>query len=86
MDPDLGDFIQFLTTDTANAYLRATYVDKAKATEYGDVAYMGWWNVDKMGEDDGRLDDMDLPAGQGFLGLLQSGNAMTFTFPDLLAK
>ena len=86
MDPDMGDFIQFLTTDTAKTYLMATYVDEAKALYYGDISYMGWWDNEKMGEDDGRLDDMDFEAGVGFLGLLQSGNAMTFTFPNLLAK
>ena len=86
MDPDLSDFVQFLTTDNAKTYLMATYVDEAKALYYGDPSYKGWWNYEKMGEEDGKIDDMDLDAGIGFLGSLSSGNAMKFTFPDLLAK
>ena len=82
MDP-FADMIQFLSTDAAKTYLRATYIDAATATEFGDAGLEGWWDVNAPGEI--SYNDIDLPAGAAFLGAISSGKAITFVFPDVTA-
>jgi hypothetical protein len=60
MDPST-DFIQFLSADTANTILSATYVDLTAAG--GDPDLVGWWNLDI----DTPLDDLVFSAGTSFL-------------------
>ena len=82
MDP-FGDMIQYLSTDAAKPYVLATYIDAATAVALEDPNLKGWWDKDAPGEI--SYNDVDLPAGMGFLGSISSGNAITFVFPDVTA-
>ena len=72
------DCIQFLDPDTTETYLSATYAD---ADNYA-AGWVGWWDYDDIGAT--RTDDTDLPAGQGLLGMIASGNEVTLTFDAVL--
>lgn len=74
IDPT-SDNIQFLSKDTAETILTATYVDAAHAIAYSMTP--GWWNLDL----DTSLDSQPLPMGASFLGNLGSPN-VTITFPN----
>ena len=69
-----GDCFQYLDPFTTDTYLSVTY---ANADDYGD-GWAGWWDYDDLGST--RADDTDLPAGQGLLGMISSGNEVTLTF------
>jgi hypothetical protein len=72
MDP-LGDFIQFLSPDTAGTVISATYVDLAAAD--GDADLVGWYDLDL----ENRLDDLVFPAGTCFLtSFLSSGITLVY--------
>ena len=72
-----GDCFQFLDPFTTDTYLSVTYANEA---DYGS-SWAGWWDADDVGGT--RVDDTELPAGQGLLGLLTSGNEVTVTFPTI---
>ncbi len=78
MDPTT-DLIQFLSPVDANTELMATYIDLATATSYGNVALVGWWNLDL----DTSLDDTILLPGTSFLGNIGSSN-VSLVFPSAL--
>ena len=73
-----SDGFQFLDPFTTDTLLTATYANEA---DYG-AGWKGWWDQDDLGGT--RIDDTDLPAGQGLLGLLTSGNEVTLTFGAVL--
>lgn len=68
------DCFQFLDPFTTDTYLSVTY---ANADDYG-TGWAGWWDYDDLGST--RTNDTDLPAGQGLLGMISSGNEVTLTF------
>jgi len=77
MDPTL-DLIQFLDTSTANAGVKATYIDLATSIAYaGNASLVGWWNLDL----DTSLNSTSFPAGSAFLGNFSSPS-VTITFPS----
>lgn len=78
MDP-FADFIQFLSPDTANTVLSATYIDVAFDAENGDGdgALVGWWDFSDPGGT--SLSDEVLSAGTGFLcNFSSSGVTLTY--------
>lgn len=75
-----SDGFQFLDPFTTDTFLTATYANEA---DYG-AGWKGWWDQDDLGGT--RVDDTELPAGQGLLGLLTSGNEVTLTFDAVLAE
>lgn len=82
MDADAPDIIQFLDPTDLNVTMAATYVDKAKAIEYGDtdgsLGYQGWWDAgDVLGT---SLDETKIVSGTGFLCNIGSGSTVVFTF------
>jgi hypothetical protein len=79
MDSD-SDFIQFLSTDTANTELSATYVDSATSQSWdGTDDWIGWWDVNDIGGT--SLNDQPFPAGTVFLGNFPSLNVV-ITLPS----
>ena len=69
-----ADAFQYLDPFTTEEYLLVTYANEA---DYG-AGWAGWWDYDDLGST--RTDDEDLPAGQGLLGMIASGNEVTLTF------
>lgn len=74
------DAFQFLDPFTTQEYLLVTYANEA---DYG-AGWAGWWDYDDLGST--RTDDVDLPAGQGLLGMIASGNEVTLTFDAVLPE
>lgn len=75
-----ADAFQFLDPFSTQEYLLVTY---ANANDYG-AGWAGWWDYDDLGS--ARTDDVDLPSGQGLLGMISSGNEVTLTFGAVLAE
>ena len=73
-----ADAFQFLDPFTTQEYLLVTY---ANESDYG-TGWAGWWDYDDLGST--RTDDVDLPSGQGLLGMISSGNEVTLTFGSVL--
>ncbi|MBP5320109.1 MAG: hypothetical protein J6334_03905 [Kiritimatiellae bacterium] len=73
------DSIQFLDVDSATTYIQATYISAEFAAEEGDADLEGWWDLNDIGGT--SLNDTPVPAGQAFLGAIESGNAVKFVFP-----
>ena len=73
-----ADAFQFLDPFTTQEYLLVTY---ANEDDYG-AGWAGWWDYDDLGST--RTDDVDLPSGQGLLGMISSGNEVTLTFDAVL--
>ena len=82
---DPSDSIQFLNDDLEADY-EATYIDEAFcARAKKDASFAGWWDMnDVFGDDDSRLDDLELDPGAAVLGGFYSGNEITLTFPSAL--
>lgn len=76
------DYIQFLDPIDSHVTIRATYADEAQALEWGDLDYVGWWNIEDQDE---SLDAIPVAAGAAFLGNIPSGNPVVLTFPSPLA-
>lgn len=74
-----ADGFQFLDPFTTETVLTATYANEA---DYGS-GWKGWWDYDDLGGT--RIDDTDLPSGQGLLGMIASGNEVTLTFEAVLS-
>ena len=77
MDP-FSDFIQFLSTSTANTTTSATYIDLATSlANAGDASLVGWWDTSDIGGT--SLNNLTLAAGTGFLSnFSSSGVALTY--------
>ena len=92
-DPD-NDVFQLLdpdTTDTLATYgycspEAAAMAEKIAKVEPGTYdAWIGWWEVTDgfdPSDDDLRADDVDVPAGQAFLGLM--ADDVIYAFPSAL--
>ena len=88
------DWIQVINSTTLGADNMYHYVDKATADyiaidnggEAGDCDdLIGWWDgAYDIGEEEGFANNVDVEAGDGFLGLFESGNEITFNFPSSL--
>ena len=79
MDVSLDAF-QYLDPYTTEEYLLVTYANK---DDYG-AGWAGWWDYDDVGGT--RTEEVDLPSGQGLLGMLSSGNEVTLTFDAVIAE
>ena len=88
------DLLQVINSTTLGADKMYHYVDKATADyiaidnggEAGDCDdLIGWWDgAYDIGEEEGFANNVDVDAGDGFLGLFESGNEITFNFPSSL--
>ena len=88
------DLIQVINSTTLDADKMYHYLDKATAdyiaVESGGSAgdcddLVGWWDgAYDIGERDGDADGVEVKSGDGFLGLFESGNKITFNFPSSL--
>ena len=88
------DWIQVINSTTLNADKVYRYLDKetadyiaeeegAAAGTYDDL--IGWWNCAyEIGDADGDADGVEVKSGDGFLGLFESKNEITFNFPSSL--
>ena len=81
------EYLQELDPKTVGVVHRYTYVSEAYLKdEYEDewaehIGLIGWWEKGHIGDEDYRMDDIDVKPGDAWLGAL-NGKNLKFNFPS----